>query len=104
MQAAVHTSNSTARNWRIALILASLVCAPALIADDPPPDLVRKAAARETETAQEESNYTYRQTVTLEEFDDHGVISGSYHEIRDIIFSPEHQRTEQFVGKPSDGL
>jgi hypothetical protein len=104
MQAAVHTSNSTARNWRIAIILASLVSAPALIADDPPPDLVRKVAARETATAQAESNYAYRQTVTVEEFDDHGVVSGNYHEIRDIIFSPKHERTEQFAGKPSDGL
>jgi hypothetical protein len=35
--------------------------------DDPPPNLTRLIAARETETAQAQSNYTYRQTVTLDE-------------------------------------
>lgn len=59
---------------------------------------------RETETAQAQSNYTYRQSVTIDEFDGHGAKTGGYHEIRDIIFSPQQERTEQVIGKPSDTL
>ena len=59
---------------------------------------------RETETAQAQRNYTYRQSVTIDEFDGHGSTSGGYHEVRDIIFSPQQERTEQMVGKPFDTL
>jgi hypothetical protein len=69
--------------------------------DEPPADLARKVALRETATAQEQSNYTYRQSVTIEEFDGHGARTGQYQEVRDIIFSPTRERSEQFVGKPS---
>jgi hypothetical protein len=76
----------------------------ALRADDPPPDLVRRVAMRETETEQAQSNYTYRQSVTIDEFDGHGAKTGGYHEIRDIIFSPQKERTEHMIGKPADSL
>jgi hypothetical protein len=29
---------------------------------------------------------------------------GRYREVRDIIFSPKHERTEEMVGKPDNGL
>lgn len=61
-------------------------------------------AHRETETETERNEYLYRQTVTLDELDDHGGIRGRYKEVRDIIFSPKHERTEQPVGKPEFGL
>jgi hypothetical protein len=77
---------------------------PALRADDPPSDLIRRVVARETETEQAQSNYTYRQTVTIDEFDGRGVKSGAYQEIRDIVFSPQQERSEQMVGKPADTL
>ena len=59
---------------------------------------------RETETALAQSNYTYRQSVTIDEFDGRGARSGGYREVRDIIFSPQQERTEQMVGKPEDTL
>jgi len=65
-----------------------------------PRDLVKKAAAKETETETARSQYTYRQTVVMEELDDRGAKAGEYREIRDIIFSPKHERTEQLIGKP----
>jgi len=65
---------------------------------------MRRVALRETETAQAQSNYTYRQTVSIEELDSHGSRAGEYHEVRDIIFSPTQKRTEQFVGKPYSNL
>jgi hypothetical protein len=73
-------------------------------AGDPPADLVRRVALRETETAQAQGNYTYRQSVTIDEFDGRGARSGGYHEKRDIIFSPAQERTEQMVGKPSNSM
>jgi hypothetical protein len=79
------------------------VVAP-LRANDPPPDLVRKVALRESETAQAQGNYTYRQTVSIEEIDTHGARSGDYREVRDIIFSPAEERTEKLVGKPELNL
>lgn len=62
---------------------------------------MRLVAKRETETTAERAQYTYRQTVTVEELTDRGAARGQYKEIRDIIFSPEHERTEQVVGKPT---
>lgn len=61
-------------------------------------------AAQETLAAEAQSNYTYRQTVTLEELDNRGITVGSYREVRDIIFSPTQERSEQFVEKPADRL
>jgi hypothetical protein len=72
--------------------------------DAPPPNLIKLIAHRETETQAERNQYTYRQTLTVEELDDHGGRRGEYRETRDIIFSPENERTEQLVGKPQNGL
>jgi hypothetical protein len=72
--------------------------------DEPPINLAKLAAHRETETEAERNEYTYRQTVTLDELDSNGGIHGSYSEVRDIIFSPEHERTEQLIGKPRSAL
>lgn len=88
----------------IALILTSgLLTAPAY-AQDPPPNLARLVAHRETQTETERNEYTYRQSVTIDELDDHGAARGQYHETRDVIFSPQHDRTEQMVGSPSNAL
>lgn len=61
-------------------------------------------AHRESETEAERNEYMYRQTVTLQELDSRGVARGEYKEVRDVIFSPEHERTEELVGKAEDGL
>jgi hypothetical protein len=73
-------------------------------AEDPPPNLTRLIATRETDTAQAQSNYTYRQTVTLDEMNPSGLAVGSYREVRDVIFSPAQERSEQMVGKPYSTL
>jgi hypothetical protein len=90
----------------IGLILASVFCIPALQAQqqEPPPNLARLVAHRETETEAERNQYMYRQAFTLNELDDHGGVRGQYKEVRDIIFSPEHERTEEMVGKPENRL
>src|ERR1700721_1667887 len=106
MQAATQTMDSVVRNWRMCFILASGLLFAAVVgaAEDPPANLVRLIAARETETAQAQSNYTYRQTVTLDELSPSGLTQGTYREVRDVIFSPAQERSEQMVGKPSETL
>jgi hypothetical protein len=109
MQAAIQTRDSVVRNWRIGFILASVIVFFVAFpfwtaAEDPPANLTRLIAARESETAQAQSNYTYRQTVTLDELNSSGVMQGAYREVRDIIFSPTQERTEQMVGKPSNTM
>jgi hypothetical protein len=67
-------------------------------AADPPPDLARRVAERETATEAERAHYTYRQTAVLNDY------AGEYREVRDIIFSPTGERTEVTIGKPANNL
>jgi hypothetical protein len=84
------------------VICAAAPCAYAQ--DDAPPNLAKLVAHRETETEAERNQYTYRQTFTLEELDNNGGIRGEYKEVRDIIFSPTNERTEELIGKPQNSL
>jgi hypothetical protein len=91
----------------IGLILAFVLSAPQLRPQDTPAapaNLAKLVAHRETETEAERNEYMYRQTVTIEELDNNGAARGAYREVRDIVFSPKHERTEELVGQPSNGL
>lgn len=77
---------------------------PCARAQDAPPNLAKLVAHRESETEAERNEYMYRQTVTIEELDGHGAARGQYREVRDIIFSPKHERTEDMIGKAEKGL
>jgi len=74
------------------------------VPDDAPPNLAKLVALRESETETERNEYTYRQSVTIDELDNRGAARGQYRETRDIIFSPTHERTENLIGKPDNGL
>lgn len=116
MQATVQTASVVKTKLRppvlapfcTGFIVAFLACTlcNALKADefDGPPGLVHKIAERETANEQARANYTYRQTVTVEDFDNRGVRTGEYKEVNDVIFSPAGERTEQRIGKPVSGL
>lgn len=69
-------------------------------AQEAPPNLARRIAHQESETEAARNEYTYRQTLVFAELDPHGVETGEYREERDVIFSPEHERTERIIGKP----
>jgi hypothetical protein len=71
-----------------------------LRADDPPADLAKRIARRESTMQSARNNYTYRQTVQLEELDKNGAARGEYKEVRDVIFSPQRERSELVVGHP----
>src|SRR5690242_8506536 len=85
--------------WCIGIILASATALP-VRGDDAPPDLARRVAHLETETQRARDHYTYRQSVTVEELSERGMRAGEYHEVRDVTFSPNEERTEEMIGKP----
>src|SRR5689334_7457260 len=67
-------------DWFIRLILALGCLAAGSLAQEPPPDLARRVAHRESETQAARNDYTYRQTVVFAEMDGHGAQTGEYHE------------------------
>jgi hypothetical protein len=88
----------------IGLILTSVLLAAPARGQEPPANLAKLVAHRETETETERNEYTYRQGVTIDELDDHGAPRGQYRETRDVIFSPQHDRTERMVGTAANAL
>ncbi len=84
-------------------IVWALSCVVAFAAE-PPANLARRVAQREAETESVRANYMYKQTVVLEDLDHRGLVSGQYREVREVIFSPEGDRTDRMVGKPSDTM
>lgn len=111
IQPVSHAAWKARSDFAIALILASVLLAPCPAAaqsdpppNNPPPNLAKLVAHRESETEAERNEYTYRQTVTIDELDDRGGARGEYKEVRDITFSPKHERTEELIGKPQNTL
>jgi hypothetical protein len=89
-----------------ALIVASALVLTGMPASafEPPPDLLRKIAARATENAKARDNYTYRQSVTVQEFDHRDMVDGQYREVRDVTFLPNGTRYEQVIAAPKSTL
>lgn len=85
--------------------MASILAIPACLgAAEPPVDLARRVAHRESEAAEERRQYAYTQSVRLEELNGRGVQAGEYREVREVIFSPDGTRTERFAGPPVSHL
>lgn len=66
--------------------------------------IIQKFAAKESEFSKARENYTYRQTVRVQEMDGGGVIGGRHEMVSDIIFSSEGRRTERVVRAPVSTL
>jgi hypothetical protein len=77
---------------------------PLSFAKDAPPNLAKLVAAREAKAAAERDHYTYRQTFTLEEVPERRTTPGVYREVRDVIFSPEGEKTLRLVGSITNSL
>lgn len=58
---------------------------------------MRKIAARETQNAIARDDYTYRQSVSVQEIDIQGRVTGEYTEARDVTFTESKGRIEQVV-------
>jgi hypothetical protein len=67
-------------------------------------EIISKFAAKEAEFAKARENYTYRQTVRVQELDESGIAGGRHEMVSDIIFSPEGKRTERVVKAPVSTL
>ncbi len=94
---------------RCFLLLPAFASAVALAADIEPNDgqiqeIIAKFAAKEAEFARARENYTYRQTVRVQELDESKRVRGKYEIVADIIFSPEGKRTERVVHAPVSTL
>src|SRR4051795_131684 len=94
---------------RVTLLSAAVaVSLPLFAADAPkvnPDEIIQKFAAKELEFAQARNNYTYRQSVKMQELDSSGNPSGGKWElVEDIIFSPEGKRVEKVVYAPVQNL
>src|SRR5690349_14453200 len=64
-------------------------------------EIVRKFAAKEAEFSEARGNYTYRQTVKMQELDPGGSPTGGKWEVvEDIIFSPDGKRTSKVIYAP----
>lgn len=104
MPPTIQIATSAARRFRMFLSLTALVTVAFADPVSPPPDLARRVAARETAAMKAREQYTYRQTVVIEEMNPKGGKAGEYREVREVIFSPSGDRTEQMVGKPWNHL
>lgn len=91
-------------------IAAVAVCLPIRAADNidasvNPQEIIQKFAAKEAEFSEARNNYTYRQSVKLEELDGGGNPTGGKWElVEDIIFTPEGKRMEKVVYAPVQTL
>jgi hypothetical protein len=72
--------------------------------DVKPDEIIQKFAAKEAAFARARENYTYRQTVKIQELDDSGSVRGRYEIVEDVIFSPDGKRTEKVVRAPVSTL
>ena len=91
-----------------ALFLTGLSVFGASNKPDPSPaeieNIIAKFAEKESEFATARGNYTYRQTVSLKEYDEGGAPGGRFDLVSDIIFTPEGKRTERVVKAPAPTL
>lgn len=104
IQIAAITIPKRAGDGCIAFILTFAIFALYLSASEAPRNLAKLAAEREAVNEAARSHYMYKQTVTIEEMDKRNALAGTYREIREVVFSPEGERTDQMVGKPSRNL
>lgn len=100
---------------RAALFIATLICVPAIHAQEPPidPDLPRgtstdqieqRFAAQEQEFKRAREQYTYREAVSMQAFDLSGSPKGEYTETFDVTFDDQGQRVFKQVTAPHSTL
>lgn len=94
---------STFRPFVCSFALFSLV-APTFAADLSPQEIIEKFAAKEAEFRKARENYTYRQSVKMEELDGSNNVTGKWEEVDDITFGPNKERLEKVVYAPMNTL
>jgi len=89
------------------LIFCCVLCAAAataIAADLAPDEIIQKFAAKEGEFRKARENYTYKQSVKMEEIDGSGNVEGRWEIVSDIIFGPNKERQEKVTYAPMNTL
>jgi hypothetical protein len=76
----------------------------ALAADPSPQQIIQNFAAKEAEFRKARENYTYKQSVKVEELDAAGNVQGKYEINSDVIFGSNKSRTEHVTFAPMNTL
>lgn len=95
--------------WKVWIGIVAMAAGVWAMSKDEPTEaeiqaIIEKFAAKEAEFARARENYTYRQTVRVQELDESGRPGGKMEMVSDIIFSPEGKRTERVVHAPPNSL
>jgi hypothetical protein len=74
------------------------------ITNEPPAmpvdEIIQKFTQREEEFRKERDNFTYTQDVTFQTIDQDGQVDGEFHEVRDILFTPDGKRFDKVTFAP----
>jgi hypothetical protein len=70
----------------------------------PVEEIIRKFAAKESDFRVARGDYTYTQTVLVEDLGNYGDKIGEYRVVSDIIFTPEGKRFEKITFAPPNSL
>ena len=74
------------------------------ISNEPPAmpvdEIIQKFTQREEEFRKERDNFTYTQDVTFQTIDQDGQVDGEFHEVRDILFTPDGKRFDKVTFAP----
>jgi hypothetical protein len=97
------------RSFVFSAVIAALAlpvwAADADTKDVNPQEIIQKFAAKEAEFREARNNYTYRQSLKMEELDASGNPTGGKWElVEDIIFTPEGKRVEKVTYAPVQNL
>jgi len=88
----------------LGLCLCGLAAKAAETKDMAPEEIIKRFAAKEAEFAKARENYTYRQSLKIQELTPSGAVQGQHEMVSDIIFSGEGKRTEKVVRAPVSTL
>ena len=94
------------RRTGYSLLLLPLAAVAAMAAEPNvnPEEIIRKFAAKEAEFAKAREQYTYRQTVRIQELGAGGRVVGKFELVSDIVFEADRKRTEKVVYAPVSTL
>ena len=97
--------SDTQRLTRLACLATfAITSIPFAAAREPSKGLIRKLAVQGSLFEKERQNYAYRRSFQFFEMDPAGKRGGSYQEVRDVLFTPDGRRIEEFVGHPDSRL
>jgi hypothetical protein len=85
-------------------VLFTVLCSIAAAADLAPDEVIQKFAAKEAAFRKAREDYTYRQSVKVEELDGSGNVEGKWEEVQDVTFGPNKQREEKVTYAPMNTL